>query len=648
LDQTSLDYILLREEAYQKFRCGDSKDAKNLLEKGLSLAKKDKNKSIIEFFLGEIQILEGNYESAISHYEKASQLTKSIELKAFFHKNIGLHLSTQGREEEAIKRYECAHKIKPDDFESLRYMGVSLSKLEREEEAIEKYEAALKIKPDDYDSLRHMGVSLISLGREEEAVEKYGYYLKPEDWRKLVSKAFSLESIDKDEEAARIYASILSNKEKVKDEFIIQIANFEINVLNKKESNYETCIINKVLEAFQSEKIDLFRDINIIETGFKKFIDSKRSIPKNFFSFLCILRKWNSYTPILPSEKGDNKGGGYFLHHQGKGIVIDPGFNFIENFYKEGFKIADIDAVLITHSHNDHTVDLESILTLIHEHNEVIKDDKTNHAEEKLNINPKKIDLFMNLGTFKKYSGWINLKDCKKNSGEINSVTILMPNTTYSLPKDYHDIKIFTIKAKHDEILSDQYAIGFILSIRGVKVGFTGDTGWDYDQPEMMVKPFIHHETKLMVAHLGSIKSKEFEYVKAICEEDRNNCFQNNHLGLLGITTFLDKTRPKLTVISEFGEELRNKRKEIAEGIGTALDLKCLPGDIGLYIKLKDLSVYCFIEKNFINYDGINVYSLFSEHLLYHRNEPDQDIFGRALENVIKMKGVPIADRIKK
>ena len=371
----------------------------------------------------------------------------------------------------------------------------------------------------------------------------------------------------------------------------------------------------------------------------------------------------------MPSEKGDNKGGGYFLYHRGKGIVIDPGFNFIENFYQEGFKVADIDAVLITHAHNDHTVDLESILTLVYKHNDAIvdtvkekmkgkKEDKIREEiTKRLKEKGKKIDIFMNVGTFMKYSGWLNLKD----SHEINSVTVLMPNTTYKLPEEYHCITIHTTKAKHHEIIDEQYAIGFILDIDGVKVGFTGDTGWDWDREEIMIKPFTEHDPRLVIAHLGSIKSAEFDYVKATCDDERNKCFYRHHLGLLGMTKFLEATRPDLTIISEFGEELRGMRKPIVERIGKVMGLNCLPGDIGLYIRLSDLSVYCFIEEDFVDYKLINVYSDDLERdsticsddserdstLCFHRNEPDHKIFNKALSKKRRNISIPLCKRIK-
>jgi tetratricopeptide (TPR) repeat protein/L-ascorbate metabolism protein UlaG (beta-lactamase superfamily) len=676
VEDESLNYLELSKKADEKVNIGKIEEARSLLQKGLSQARKKGEKSYIEFFLGELEIIKGDYKSGLIHHKKA----KNFEPKnPFLLKNLGVTYSLLGKENEAIELYDQALKIKPDDYNSLQQKGVSLSTLGKNNEAIELYDQALKIKPDDhtslqqkgvslsilgnnneaikffdqalkikpddYDSLRQKGVSLSELGNYKEAIELYDQALKikPDDWYALISKAYTLESKNKKKDANKIFKILQANLDKIKDREIIDFVNFKIGLLEtkrkavgKKEIEKTSDVLDKVINAFQAKKDDFFKSINEIESNFKKFTDTKRSIPEGFPSFLSVLRKWNSYTPIIPSEKGDNKGGGYFLYHRGKGIVIDPGFNFIENFYQEGFKVADIDAVLITHAHNDHTVDLEAILTLVYKHNDAIKDsvkeemkDKDEHEikheiEKRIKEHGKKIDLFLNVGTFMKYSGWLNLK----YSEEINNVTVLQPDTTYKLSEAYDGITIHTIKAKHHEIIDNKYAIGFILDIKGIKVGFTGDTGWDWENNGKIVDPFIEHKPKLIIAHLGSIKSQEFKYVEAKNEDERNECFYAHHLGLLGMTKFLDAIRPDLTVISEFGEELRQFRKEIVQRIGEVLGLKCLPGDIGLHIRLEDLGVYCFIENKFMDYKTIEVYSEKGDSTIsFHRKENDHATF---------------------
>ncbi len=83
----------------------------------------------------------------------------------------------------------------------------------------------------------------------------------------------------------------------------------------------------------------------------------------------------------MSNNWGSLQGGGYFFKIHDYGIVIDPGFNFLDNFKYAGYSFNDIDHILITHAHNDHTTDLESILTLLHQYNEAILGDYDTHEE---------------------------------------------------------------------------------------------------------------------------------------------------------------------------------------------------------------------------------------------------------------------------
>jgi hypothetical protein len=190
-----------------------------------------------------------------------------------------------------------------------------------------------------------------------------------------------------------------------------------------------------------------------------------------------------------------------------------------------------------------------------------------------------------------------------------------------------------------------------------MKVGFTGDTGWDYEQNGAMSDPFVNYDPILVIAHIGSIKIKEFEYVDKKNISDQNDCFYRYHLGLLGITKFLQKTNSELTIVSEFGEELRNMRREIIDIINEVLDVKCIPGDIGLHIRLKDLKIYCFIEKDFIPFNQIQVSLAPGDKstLCYHRNQihylkgtkPYDEIFDDTFSEEKSRKYSSIANRLK-
>jgi hypothetical protein len=89
--------------------------------------------------------------------------------------------------------------------------------------------------------------------------------------------------------------------------------------------------------------------------------------------FVC-LRRYSSFFPFVPRPSAFRAiGGGYFvrLRHQQRGcpnpfgIVIDPGPDFIENFYRHGFSLSDIDMIVVTHDHADHMAALDPILSLL-------------------------------------------------------------------------------------------------------------------------------------------------------------------------------------------------------------------------------------------------------------------------------------------
>lgn len=81
-----------------------------------------------------------------------------------------------------------------------------------------------------------------------------------------------------------------------------------------------------------------------------------------------VLRRWGSSTHRLFSVRdGLQKGGGYFLSWNGGGLAIDPGYDFLANAFSMQFlrfTIQDFDAALVSHSHDDHTQDLEPLLSL--------------------------------------------------------------------------------------------------------------------------------------------------------------------------------------------------------------------------------------------------------------------------------------------
>ena len=65
--------------------------------------------------------------------------------------------------------------------------------------------------------------------------------------------------------------------------------------------------------------------------------------------------------PILLNyaEGTDNySGGGFYIRWNGCGIAVDPGYRFTERLHETGYSVLDIDVVIVTHEHIDHTNDV--------------------------------------------------------------------------------------------------------------------------------------------------------------------------------------------------------------------------------------------------------------------------------------------------
>ncbi len=246
---------------------------------------------------------------------------------------------------------------------------------------------------------------------------------------------------------------------------------------------------------------------------------------------LYVLRRFNSYTPIVSSYSNVSKGGGYFITCDSQGIVIDPGFNFIQNFFDNKLRISDIDKIIITHAHNDHTVDLESIITLVYLYNKKLKE---NIGEEEIKTKRKRVDLYLNAGTFKKYGGWLSLK-----REEIDKIYILNPSDKIKITPN---LTLTVTKAKHNEIIDNEYCVGLVFSYGEKNIIFTSDTEWNED----IGNQYKNLKNALLIPHIGTITRTEAYYLDG---EPLEECVYTNHLGLIGVTKMIDAVNPRLFII---------------------------------------------------------------------------------------------------
>jgi hypothetical protein len=166
----------------------------------------------------------------------------------------------------------------------------------------------------------------------------------------------------------------------------------------------------KYLSPFTIEKVI---DKNLDRFKTQVIGSSKQILPSNgsdINGILTVLRRWNSFTPGLSSIASPSKGGGYFLYfkygkNKSKGIIIDPGHDFLANLFSEGFTINDIDVILLSHAHPDHTDNFPKILSLFHEMNGRLKE----RGEKRKDYDKKHLKVILTPGVYDIFSKRMNL-----------------------------------------------------------------------------------------------------------------------------------------------------------------------------------------------------------------------------------------------
>lgn len=290
-------------------------------------------------------------------------------------------------------------------------------------------------------------------------------------------------------------------------------------------------------------------------------------------TFLHVLRGHSSFTPII---KGS--GGGYLLMHHGKGCVIDPGHNFVRNFLEQGYGFGDIHAVIVTHAHDDHVMDLPAIASVL----------------SKANLR-RKVDLYLDETSYMAVRGHYLLAssgfDLKPMLKAGQQAKRLFTDSGYSLSMDmyatHHDVPVLTsVRRPNPDKVEMRCGVGL-----GFRIGFPGrrahyllmpsDTGWTAELSSQYRKL---GDGDVAVVHISSIKD-EVEWI--YLDSNEAEYLDPNHMGLLGVIGFIRKMKPRHVILSEKGAELDGVWQEIADSIRAAFadeDIAVCASEIGTKI----------------------------------------------------------------
>ncbi len=117
----------------------------------------------------------------------------------------GIILDRMGKHKDALKCFEKARSIDPQDADVITNIGISLDKLGNPEEALKYYDMALE-KCEDIKIIYNKGISLSKIGEYSNAVECFKKVLHEENNNKnaIINLAIALQKMDKLDEAISI------------------------------------------------------------------------------------------------------------------------------------------------------------------------------------------------------------------------------------------------------------------------------------------------------------------------------------------------------------------------------------------------------------------------------------------------------------
>jgi len=125
--------------------------------------------------------------------------------------SIGIQLIKDQKYLEAIKYFDQALSMDPNDQIALTNKGAILTKLNNHEEALEYFDQALKIDPKNIKILSNKGATLVTLGKMNDAlkVTKQILLIEPNDVKVLLAQANIYSNLERFSEATNTYERVL-------------------------------------------------------------------------------------------------------------------------------------------------------------------------------------------------------------------------------------------------------------------------------------------------------------------------------------------------------------------------------------------------------------------------------------------------------
>ncbi len=410
------------------------------------------------------------------------------------------------------------------------------------------------------------------------------------------------------------FAEYLKNENGSPSEKLKKAARFALE-------SVQTCKLCSVCQNCSFERYESISKAEMNERAVSHGLNSYFSKPQRMFYYLSYydkmkmintledsifcLKGFSSSTPLIHSATFENAcyGGGIYINFGGKGIVIDPGVDFVTTMHKNGICIRDVDAVIITHAHMDHNADAELLSSLNHDYNSYVsRSFFVGKLLERKQMPAHKIKWIVDDLDYKKLKpDEANREpdDAKREPDDTNVFELLSESDGCCIFEDDDSIRLQIIETRH---MRKAKTYGIKLTYGDFKIGYTSDTAY--------LDSFDHFFDGLdvLLFNISDIYENDVIGIKS----------KSGHLGYHGCISLLRNIpkKPRLSIASEFcctnGDIREQIVAKLAYDLGEQYEGTLLPGESGLVISVPQLEVKCDMCN--IKADHEKIYTLSPKH----------------------------------
>lgn len=557
------------------------------------------DRSLDEFFKGEYAFYNGHYERALNHYLQAKGMA---HFEFFCFRASAYVFKGKGEVDKALKFVKKALGVFPEDHLS----QVLFRKL---------------LTPDAPSRLTISGKEIEELAGIFEA--------RPSEEELFASEETPEKPLQKPVECNPPQASFSSADLKTQETFM----NADTNLCTYASSMDPTvkAMLTERLYAFSKQSQFVPPQVTADRAKMKDQKDELDIAVQNFNDLqaralttyvegwkqrimvpeccLMIFHGWNEQpgnlpksssegVPFLLSESLRKPSGGFFLRWNGKGIVINPGKHFLQNFHRYGLHINDIDIVISTHDQQETYSDIREIYEL---------NAQLNRGANELHA----IQYYLNQSVYQDLSSILKANSkferrafhCLElfaDSPEIEKLE-LDPGIVLNYFPIASPVSLSRLRERNGGMSS---SLGIRLDLSSphetdnahVTLGYISGACW---------LPFVsHHLAKCDVLLAGIGNTNHREYNKITHSDDS--------LGYQGACSLLEAVSPKLLLCTEFAGRDGDMRLEMIRKMRSESDqskqpLAILPAETGLFVDLKSLKIKCSFTGAFVDPTDIRV-----------------------------------------